>query len=191
MHRLTLISASQIFIFSLLYCPLFCYKRSCDTLPKTMRGKWMQNISGIRNCHGWTELIKPLFSEINCRKYKLHKLSKTWQNSLHTLLGLAHPMEVASVSQVCLCFSYHNTFEGQLCKNLVQKPPVIPFRVAHQCAYSTSLCAEACHLYPCAKEEGTRKGASFEDVYRQNSTEPVPAALAMILHCSNCTEGEC
>lgn len=54
-------------------------------------------------------------------------------------LGLAHHMEVAPVSQACMCFSYYSTFKGVLCKTLVQKPPVTPFRVAHQCACSTSL----------------------------------------------------
>lgn len=36
----------------------------------------------------------------------------------YVLLGLAHLIEVASVIQACMCFTYHNTCERLLCKNL-------------------------------------------------------------------------
>lgn len=123
MHHLT-IPAGQVYsFFSLLYYPLFCYKRTCETLPKIMRdsGKWMQNILGIRNCQGWTELRKTLFSEIHWRKFRLHKLSKPWQNSLHAL-GTCMP-HGSSLSEL-VCASLPTTPSRgsdakRLCKNLL------------------------------------------------------------------------
>lgn len=101
-------------------------------------GKWLQNILVLENAKAEQSLEKLFFSEITCRKFRLHKLSKHGKTA-YIHLRLVYPMELGPVSQACMSFSYHNTFEGLLRKKLVQKPPVTPFRVAHQCACSTSL----------------------------------------------------
>lgn len=72
----------------------------------------------------------------------------------------------------------------------MQKPAAIPFRATHQLACSTSLEAEACHLYSCTEEKGKRRRALSDAGYRQNITEPAITELWMIFHCLNCTWGE-
>lgn len=101
-------------------------------------GKWLQNILELENARAEQSLEKLFFQKLpegSSGYISFRNHGKT----AYIHLRLAYAMELAPVSQACMCFSYHSTFKGLLSRKLVQKPPVIPFRAVHQCACSTSL----------------------------------------------------
>lgn len=119
MHHLTHIPGGEIYFFFLLYYPLFFYKRSCKTCPMIIRDseKWMQNISVLENAKAEQSLEKLFFQKLpegSSGYVSFPNHGKT----AYIHLGLAHTMEVAPVSQTCMCFSYQNTFEGSYAKSL-------------------------------------------------------------------------
>lgn len=87
MHHLSLVPAGQVYyFFFLLYYPVFCYKKDLVRFLLKLweiQGHGCKIFQILETAKAEQSLEKLFFSEMTWRKFRLCKLSKPWQNSLH------------------------------------------------------------------------------------------------------------